>query len=198
MNKNMITVKNPQLPPFLLPVEKVYSSVTGDAIISGTIMKGEVHTGDTMEIVGSLAPSSGQSVVCSAIEINRKIEDNARAGDKVSILLSKEFSLEDITVGQVLAAPGKFGAYNLFVAECSFGSLENEITADSHMAFHIYNADIAGSVELPKDMRAITSGSTAELAVQLIYHLALFPDLPFSIRQNGKNIGNGIITKVLR
>jgi elongation factor Tu len=185
--------------PFLMPVEDVFSITGRGTVATGRIETGVVHTGDEVELVG-LGASSRKSVV-TGVEMFRKILDDGEAGDNVGLLL-RGVDKKEIKRGMVLAKPGSITPHTKF--EASVYILKKE-EGGRHTPFHnqyrpqfyLRTLDITGEITLPEGTEMIMPGDNVHIIVELIYPVALNQGLQFAIREGGRTVGAGQVTKII-
>jgi elongation factor Tu len=185
--------------PFLMPVEDVFSITGRGTVATGRIETGVVHTGDEVELVG-LGAQSRKSVV-TGVEMFRKILDDGEAGDNVGLLL-RGVDKKEIKRGMVLAKPGSITPHTKF--EASVYILKKE-EGGRHTPFHnqyrpqfyLRTLDITGEITLPAGTEMIMPGDNVTIIVELIYPVALNQGLRFAIREGGRTVGAGQVTKII-
>jgi elongation factor Tu len=185
--------------PFLMPVEDVFSITGRGTVATGRIETGVVHTGDEVEMVG-LGAQSRKSVV-TGVEMFRKILDDGEAGDNVGLLL-RGVDKKEIKRGMVLAKPGSITPHTKF--EASVYILKKE-EGGRHTPFHnqyrpqfyLRTLDITGEITLPAGTEMIMPGDNVKITVELIYPVAINVGLQFAIREGGRTVGAGQVTKIV-
>ncbi|KPJ57321.1 elongation factor Tu [Parcubacteria bacterium DG_74_2] len=185
--------------PFLMAIEDVMSITGRGTVATGRIERGVTHPNDEIELVG-IKPTIKTVVV--SIEMFRKTLDEGRAGDNVGILL-RGLKKEDIARGQVLAKPGTVTPHTefetqVYVLTKEEGGRHTPFFAGYKPQFYFRTADITGDVELPKGTEMVMPGDTVNLKVKLIVPAALEEKQRFAIREGGKTIGAGVVTKILK
>ncbi|MCD6178232.1 elongation factor Tu [bacterium] len=185
--------------PFLMAIEDVFSIAGRGTVPTGRIERGIVRPGDEVEIVG-LRPTQ-KSVVVS-IEMFNKTLDEGRAGDNVGILL-RGIKKEDIERGQVLAKPGSITPHTEFEAEVYVltkeeGGRHTPFFSGYKPQFYIRTTDVTGEVTLPEGTEMVMPGDTVTLKVKLIAPVALEEKQRFAIREGGKTVGAGVVTKIIK
>jgi len=184
--------------PFLMPVEDVFGIKGRGTVVTGRIERGQVKTGDEVEIVGITAT---RKVVVTGVEMFRKTLDSGIAGDNVGCLL-RGIEREDIERGQVLAKPGsitphtKFDA-TVYVLSKDEGGRHTPFFNGYRPQFYFRTTDVTGSVDLPSGVEMIMPGDNTNLTVNLITPIALEEGLRFAIREGGRTVGAGVVTKIL-
>ncbi len=184
---------------FLMAVEDVFSIEGRGTVATGRIERGVVKSGEEIEIVG-LRPTAKTTVV--SIEMFNKILDEGQAGDNAGILL-RGTKKDDIERGQVLAKPGTITPHTEFEAEVYIlskdeGGRHTPFFKGYKPQFYIRTTDVTGDVELPEGVEMVMPGDTANLTVKLIAPIALEDQQRFAIREGGKTVGAGVVTKVIK
>ena len=185
--------------PFLMPIEDIFSITGRGTVATGRIETGVVRVGDAVEIVG-LGEEPKNSVV-TGVEMFRKILDEGEAGDNVGILL-RGIDKKEIKRGQVLAHPGVIHPHEKFQAEIYVlkkdeGGRHTPFKNHYRPQFFIRTLDITGEITLPEGVEMVMPGDNVTIAVELIYPVALNEGLRFAIREGGRTVGAGQVTKVL-
>jgi len=183
---------------FLMPVEDVFSISGRGTVVTGRVERGVCKVGDEIEIVG-LKPT--QKTVCTGTEMFRKLLDQVQAGDNVGILL-RGTKREDVERGQVLAKPGSITPHTKF--ECEVYVLSKEEGGRHTPFFNGYRpqfyfrtTDVTGSLELPTGTEMVMPGDNIKMVVALIAPIAMEEKLRFAIREGGRTVGAGVVTKIL-
>lgn len=184
--------------PFLMPIEDVFSIKGRGTVVTGRISRGEVNVNDTIEIVGL---KKTVSTVVTGVEMFRKQLDKGIAGDNVGILL-RGVEKTDVERGQVLAKPGSVTPHTEFEAEAYIltkeeGGRHTPFFSGYKPQFYIRTTDVTGEVALPKGVEMIMPGDNAKIVAKLIQPVALEEGLQFAIREGGKTVGAGVITKII-
>ncbi len=185
--------------PFLVSVEDVFSIEGRGTVATGRVERGIVHPNDAAEIVG-LRPT--QKTVVVSVEMFNKSLDEGRAGDNVGILL-RGLKKEDVERGQVLAKPGSITPHTEFEGEIYIltkeeGGRHTPFFSGYKPQFYFRTTDVTGDVTLPQGTEMVMPGDTANLTVKLIGPIAMEEKQKFAIREGGKTVGAGIITKVIK
>ena len=185
--------------PFLMPIEDIFSITGRGTVATGRIETGVVRVGDAVEIVG-LGEEPKSSVV-TGVEMFRKILDEGEAGDNVGILL-RGIDKKEIKRGQVLAHPGVIHPHERFQAEIYVlkkdeGGRHTPFKNHYRPQFFIRTLDITGEITLPEGVEMVMPGDNVTITVDLIYPVALNEGLRFAIREGGRTVGAGQVTKVL-
>ncbi|WP_343191847.1 elongation factor Tu [Buchnera aphidicola] len=184
--------------PFLLPIEDVFSISGRGTVVTGRVEKGVIKVGEEVEIVGIKSTSK---TICTGVEMFRKLLDEGRAGENVGILL-RGTKRDDIERGQVLAKPGSITPHKKFSSKVYILSKEE---GGRHTAFfkgyrpqfYFRTTDVTGLIELPDSMEMVMPGDNVELTVTLICPIAMTEGLRFAIREGGKTVGAGIVSKII-
>ena len=183
--------------PLLMAVEDVFSIKGRGTVATGRIERGKVKINDSVEIVG-LKPT--KKVVVTGVEMFRKMLDEGQAGDNVGILL-RGVEREDIERGQVIAALGSITPHTEFETEIyaltkEEGGRHTPFMKGYKPQFYIRTTDVTGEVELPKDTEMVMPGDTVSVTVKLIQPVAMEEKMRFAIREGGKTVGAGVVTKI--
>ncbi|MEM2914406.1 MAG: elongation factor Tu [Candidatus Bathyarchaeia archaeon] len=184
--------------PFLMPVEDVFSISGRGTVATGRIERGVIRPGDEVDIVGI---RETKRTVATSVEMFRKVLDEGRAGDNVGILL-RGIGKDEVERGQVLAAPNSITPHKRFESEVYVlskeeGGRHKPFFSGYRPQFYFRTADITGVITLPKDREMVMPGENIKMTVDLIYPIALEEGLRFAIREGGKTIGAGVVTKIL-
>ena len=184
--------------PFLMPIEDVFSITGRGTVVTGRIEQGKVSVGDTVEIVG-LADTSSTTV--TGVEMFRKLLDSGEAGDNVGVLL-RGTKKEDVERGQVLSAPGSITPHTKFEAQVYVlskeeGGRHTPFFDNYRPQFYFRTTDVTGSVSLPGGVEMVMPGDNTEMEVELIQPIAMDEGLKFAIREGGRTVGAGRVTKIL-
>ena len=185
--------------PFLMPIEDVFSIEGRGTVATGRIERGIVNSNEEVEIVG-LRPT--QKTVAVSVEMFNKSLDEGRAGDNVGILL-RGLKKEDIERGQVLAKPGSITPHTEFEGEVYIltkeeGGRHTPFFSGYKPQLYIRTSDVTGEVTLPKGTEMVMPGDTANLKIKLIAPTALEEKQKFAIREGGKTVGAGVVTKIIK
>jgi elongation factor Tu len=183
--------------PFLMPIEDIFSIEGRGTVVTGRIERGRVKVNDEIEIVG-LKPTA--KTVVTGIEMFQKTLDDGQAGDNVGVLL-RGLKKEDVERGQVLAKPGSVTPHSDFDAEVYVlskeeGGRHSPFFKGYKPQFYIRTTDVTGEVTLPEGMEMVMPGDTVKLNVKLITPVALEEKQRFAIREGGKTVGAGVVSKI--
>jgi len=184
--------------PFLMPVEDVFSISGRGTVVTGRIEKGIVKVGEEVEIVG-IRPV--QKTVCTGVEMFRKLLDQGQAGDNVGVLL-RGTKREDVERGQVLCKPGSITPHTKFTAEAYIlskeeGGRHTPFFSNYRPQFYFRTTDVTGVIKLREGVEMIMPGDNAELDVELITPIAMDQGLRFAIREGGRTVGAGVVSKII-
>jgi elongation factor Tu len=187
----------PKDKPFLMPVEDVFSISGRGTVATGRVEQGVVKTGEELEIVGI---KETKKTVCTGVEMFRKILDTGEAGDNIGALL-RGIEREDIERGQVLAKPGSVTPHTEFEAQAYVlkkeeGGRHTPFFTKYRPQFYFRTTDVTGEVTLPSGTEMVMPGDDAKFDVKLITPIAMNEKLNFAIREGGKTVGAGVVTKI--
>ena len=188
----------PKDKPFLMPIEDVFSISGRGTVVTGRIEAGVIKTGEEMEIIGIKAT---QKSVCTGVEMFRKLLDSGEAGDNVGILL-RGIEREQVERGQVLAKPGSIKPHTKFEAQAYIlkkeeGGRHTPFFTKYRPQFYFRTTDVTGEVLLPAGVEMIMPGDDAKMTVTLITPIAMDNNLKFAIREGGRTVGAGVVTKII-
>jgi elongation factor Tu len=184
--------------PFLMPIEDVFSISGRGTVVTGKVERGVLRPGEEVEIVG-LRPTI--KTVATSIEMFRKILDEALPGDNIGVLL-RGVGKDDVERGQVLAKPGSIKPHTKFKAEVYVlkkeeGGRHTPFFNGYRPQFYFRTTDVTGVVKLPEGVEMVMPGDNVELEVELIKPVALEEGLRFAIREGGRTVGAGVVTKII-
>ena len=184
--------------PFLMPVEDVFSISGRGTVATGRIESGVIKTGEEVEIVGI---KETKKSVCTGVEMFRKLLDSGEAGDNVGILL-RGIERSDIERGQVLCKPGSITPHTKFEAQAYVlkkdeGGRHTPFFTKYRPQFYFRTTDVTGEVELPAGTEMVMPGDDAKFTVKLITPIAMSEQLNFAIREGGRTVGAGVVTKII-
>ncbi len=185
--------------PFLMPIEDIFSIEGRGTVVTGRVERGKVKVNEEVEIVG-LKPTA--KTVITGIEMFNKLLDEGMAGDNIGALL-RGLKKEDVERGQVIAKPGTVTPHTEFEAEVYVlskeeGGRHSPFFAGYKPQFYIRTTDVTGEVTLPQGMEMVMPGDTVKLSVKLISPVALEEKQRFAIREGGKTVGAGAVTKITK
>jgi elongation factor Tu len=184
--------------PFLMPVEDVFSISGRGTVVTGRIERGIVKVNDDVEIVG-LRPTT--KTICTGVEMFRKLLDEGQAGDNVGVLL-RGTKREEVERGQVLCKPGSIKPHTKFECEVYVltkveGGRHTPFFKGYRPQFYFRTTDVTGNVELPAGVEMVMPGDNIKMVVELISPIAMEDGLRFAIREGGKTVGAGVVSKIL-
>jgi len=184
--------------PFLLPVEDVFSITGRGTVATGRIERGVIKVGEEAEIVGF---GSDKKTVVTGVEMFRKLLDQGQAGDNVGLLL-RGVDKKEIERGMVLAKPGSLKPHTKFEAEVYVlnkdeGGRHTPFFKGYRPQFYFRTTDVTGSVELPSGTEMVMPGDNISMTIELITPIAMEEQVRFAIREGGRTVGAGVVTKIL-
>ncbi|OGA27348.1 MAG: translation elongation factor Tu, partial [Betaproteobacteria bacterium RIFCSPLOWO2_12_61_14] len=184
--------------PFLMPVEDVFSISGRGTVVTGRVERGVVKVGEEIEIVGLKATLK---TVCTGVEMFRKLLDEGQAGDNIGVLL-RGTKREEVERGQVLAKPGSITPHTKFECEVYIlskeeGGRHTPFFSNYRPQFYFRTTDVTGSVVLPEGTEMVMPGDNTRMVVSLIAPIAMEEGLRFAIREGGKTVGAGVVSKVI-
>jgi elongation factor Tu len=185
--------------PFLMPIEDVFSITGRGTVVTGKIEQGVVHVSDEIEIVG-IRPTV--KTTCTGVEMFRKLLDEGQAGDNVGVLL-RGTKKEEVSRGQVLAKPGSITPHTNFEAQVYVltkeeGGRHKPFFTNYRPQFYFRTTDVTGTIQLPDGVEVCMPGDNTEMTVELIAPIAMDEGLLFAIREGGRTVGSGRVTKILK
>jgi elongation factor Tu len=184
--------------PFLLPIEDVFSISGRGTVVTGRVERGIVKVGDEVEIVG-LRPTT--KTTCTGVEMFRKLLDQGQAGDNVGVLL-RGTKREEVERGQVLCVPGSVKPHSYFESEVYVlskeeGGRHTPFFNNYRPQFYFRTTDVTGAMELPEGVEMVMPGDNVKVKVKLISPIAMEEGLRFAIREGGRTVGAGVVSKIL-
>ena len=190
--------ERPRDKPFLMPIEDVFSISGRGTVVTGRIERGIVKVGEEIEIVGLKATVK---TTCTGVEMFRKLLDQGEAGDNVGCLL-RGVAREDVERGQVLAKPGSINPHTKFKAEAYIltkeeGGRHTPFFTNYRPQFYFRTTDVTGVVSLPEGTEMVMPGDNVTMSVELIAPIAMDEGLRFAIREGGRTVGAGVVSKIL-
>ena len=185
--------------PFLMPVEDVFTITGRGTVATGRVERGTVKVGDTVEIIGM--NDSGKQTVITGVEMFRKLLDQAESGDNVGLLL-RGIQRNEIERGQVLAKPGTIHPHTEFTAEVYVlkkeeGGRHTPFFNGYRPQFYFRTTDVTGTIELPQGVEMVMPGDNVKMTIQLITPIAIEQGLRFAIREGGRTVGAGVVSKII-
>src|SRR6478672_10364472 len=183
---------------FLLPVEDVFSISGRGTVVTGRVERGVIKVGEEIEIVGI---RDTQKTTCTGVEMFRKLLDQGQAGDNVGVLL-RGTKREDVERGQVLCKPGSITPHTKFVAEAYIltkeeGGRHTPFFTNYRPQFYFRTTDVTGIIQLKEGVEMVMPGDNVELNVELITPIAMEEKLRFAIREGGRTVGSGVVSKIV-
>ena len=185
--------------PFLMPIEDVMSITGRGTVVTGKVEQGQVKVGEEVEIVGL---RNTQKSTVTGVEMFRKLLDEGRAGDNIGALL-RGIKKEDVERGQVLAKPGSITPHtnfeaNVYVLTKEEGGRHKPFFNNYRPQFYFRTTDVTGSITLPEGTEMVMPGDNTEMTVELQKPIAMDEGLLFAIREGGRTVGSGRVTKILK
>jgi elongation factor Tu len=185
--------------PFLMPIEDVFTITGRGTVVTGKVEQGVVHTGDEVEIVGI---KETQKTICTGVEMFRKILDEGQAGDNIGALL-RGTKKEQVERGQVLCKPGSITPHTNFEGQVYIltkeeGGRHKPFFNNYRPQFYFRTTDVTGHITLPEGTEMVMPGDNTPMTVELISPIAMDEGLRFSIREGGRTVGAGQVTKILK
>jgi elongation factor Tu len=185
--------------PFLMPIEDVFTITGRGTVVTGRVERGIVKVNEEIEIVGIRDTTK---TVCTGVEMFRKLLDEGRAGDNIGALL-RGTKKEDVERGQVLAKPGSITPHTNFDAQVYIltkeeGGRHTPFFGNYRPQFYFRTTDITGAIQLPEGTEMVMPGDNTEMVVELIAPIAMEEGLRFAIREGGRTVGAGRVTKILK
>ena len=185
--------------PFLMPIEDIFSIQGRGTVVTGRIERGEVKVNDEMEIVGI---RDTEKTVCTGVEMFRKLLDEGKAGENVGVLL-RGTKMEDVERGQVLSAPGSITPHTKFEAQVYVlskeeGGRHTPFFKGYRPQFYVRTTDVTGEVTLPDGVEMVMPGDDIAVTVELISPVAMEDGMKFAIREGGRTVGAGVVSKIIQ
>jgi elongation factor Tu len=185
--------------PFLMPVEDVFTITGRGTVVTGRVERGVVKVGETIEIIGI---RDTQTTTCTGVEMFRKLLDQGQAGDNIGALL-RGIKKDDVERGQVLAKPGSITPHTDFTSEVYVltkeeGGRHTPFFTGYRPQFYFRTTDITGSVNLPEGVEMVMPGDNIEMTVELIHPIAMEEGLRFAIREGGRTVASGVVSKIVK
>lgn len=185
--------------PFLMPIEDVFSISGRGTVVTGRIERGIVKVGEEIEIVGL---KDTVKTTCTGVEMFRKLLDEGRAGDNVGVLL-RGTKREDVERGQVLSKPGSITPHTIFEAEAYIltkeeGGRHTPFFANYRPQFYFRTTDVTGMIALPEGKEMVMPGDNVKITIELIAPIAMDEGLRFAIREGGRTVGAGVVSKIVK
>jgi elongation factor Tu len=191
------TPERPVDQAFLMPIEDVFSISGRGTVVTGRIERGVIHVGDEIEIIGL---RDTVKTTCTGVEMFRKLLDQGEAGDNVGLLL-RGIDREGVERGQVLAKPGSITPHAKFEAEAYIltkeeGGRHTPFFSNYRPQFYFRTTDVTGVVTLKEGTEMVMPGDNVEVSVELITPIAMEEKLRFAIREGGRTVGAGVVSKI--
>jgi elongation factor Tu len=185
--------------PFLMPIEDVFSISGRGTVVTGRVERGVVKVGEEVEIVGIKAT---QKTTVTGVEMFRKLLDQGQAGDNIGALI-RGIDRDQVERGQVLCKPGSITPHTEFTAEAYIltkdeGGRHTPFFANYRPQFYFRTTDVTGVVSLPEGTEMVMPGDNVNISVQLIVPIAMEEKLRFAIREGGRTVGSGVVTKIVK
>ena len=185
--------------PFLMPIEDVFSITGRGTVVTGKVEQGVIHVGDDVEIVGI---RDTQKTTCTGVEMFRKLLDEGQAGDNIGALI-RGIDKDGVERGQVLCKPGSITPHTSFEATVYVltkdeGGRHKPFFSNYRPQFFFRTTDITGTIELPEGTEMCMPGDNTDMTVELIHPIAMDEGLRFAIREGGRTVGAGRVTKILK
>jgi elongation factor Tu len=184
--------------PFLMPIEDVFSISGRGTVVTGRVERGIVKVGDEIEIIGI---RDTQKTVCTGVEMFRKLLDQGQAGDNIGALL-RGIDKDAVERGQVLCKPGSVTPHKKFEAEAYVltkeeGGRHTPFFTNYRPQFYFRTTDVTGIVQLPEGTEMVMPGDNVKMTIELITPIAMEEKLRFAIREGGRTVGAGVVSKIL-
>ena len=185
--------------PFLMPIEDVFTITGRGTVVTGRVEQGRVNVGDEIEIIGI---RDTQKTTCTGVEMFRKLLDSGQAGDNIGALL-RGTKREDVERGQVLCKPGSITPHTnfegqVYVLTKEEGGRHKPFFNNYRPQFYFRTTDVTGTIELPSGTEMVMPGDNVEMTVELGKPIAMDEGLRFAIREGGRTVGAGRVTKILK
>jgi elongation factor Tu len=185
--------------PFLMPIEDVFSITGRGTVVTGKVEQGIINTGDEVEIVGI---KDTQKTTCTGVEMFRKLLDQGQAGDNIGALL-RGTKKEEVERGQVLCKPGSITPHTNFEAQVyvltqAEGGRHKPFFSNYRPQFYFRTTDVTGNIVLPEGTEMCMPGDNTTMTVELIHPIAMDEGLRFAIREGGRTVGAGRVTKIIK
>mgnify|MGYP003307123052 FL=1 len=182
-----------------MPIEDIFSIQGRGTVVTGRIERGEVKVNDEMEIVGI---KDTEKTVCTGVEMFRKLLDEGKAGENVGVLL-RGTKREDVERGQVLSAPGSITPHTKFEAQVYVlskeeGGRHTPFFKGYRPQFYVRTTDVTGEVTLPEGVEMVMPGDDVAVTVELISPVAMEDGMKFAIREGGRTVGAGVVSKIIQ
>jgi elongation factor Tu len=185
--------------PFLMPIEDVFTITGRGTVVTGRVESGVIHVGDKVELVGMSTET--KSTVVTGVEMFRKILDEGQAGDNIGLLL-RGIDKDEVERGMVVAAPGSITPHTEFEAEVYVltkeeGGRHTPFFSGYRPQFYFRTTDVTGELHLPEGVEMVMPGDNIRIRAKLITPIAMAEQLRFAIREGGRTVGAGVVSKII-
>jgi elongation factor Tu len=185
--------------PFLMPIEDVFTITGRGTVVTGAVAQGRVHTGDKVQLVG--IKSETKETVVTGVEMFRKTLDEGQAGDNIGLLL-RGIEREEVERGMVAAKPGSITPHthfeaNVYVLTKEEGGRHTPFFNGYRPQFYFRTTDVTGSIDLPEGVEMVMPGDNIKMVCKLITPIAMNENLRFAVREGGRTVGAGVVTKII-
>jgi elongation factor Tu len=185
--------------PFLMPIEDVFTITGRGTVVTGAVAQGRVHTGDKVQLVG--IKSETKETVVTGVEMFRKTLDEGQAGDNIGLLL-RGIEREEVERGMVAAKPGSITPHthfeaNVYVLTKEEGGRHTPFFNGYRPQFYFRTTDVTGSIDLPEGVEMVMPGDNIKMVCKLITPIAMNENLRFAVREGGRTVGAGVVTKIV-
>ena len=185
--------------PFLMPIEDVFTITGRGTVVTGAVAQGRVHTGDKVQLVG--IKSETKETVVTGVEMFRKTLDEGQAGDNIGLLL-RGIEREEVERGMVAAKPGSITPHthfeaNVYVLTKEEGGRHTPFFKGYRPQFYFRTTDVTGSIDLPEGVEMVMPGDNIKMVCKLITPIAMNENLRFAVREGGRTVGAGVVTKIV-
>jgi len=185
--------------PFLMPIEDVFTITGRGTVVTGAVAQGRIHTGDKVQLVG--IKSETKETVVTGVEMFRKTLDEGQAGDNIGLLL-RGIEREEVERGMVAAKPGSITPHthfeaNVYVLTKEEGGRHTPFFNGYRPQFYFRTTDVTGSIELPQGVEMVMPGDNIVMTCKLITPIAMNENLRFAVREGGRTVGAGVVTKII-
>ena len=199
IDENIPQPERPKDLPFLMPIEDVFSISGRGTVVTGRVERGVIKVGEEVEIVGIRETSK---TTCTGVEMFRKLLDQGEAGDNIGALL-RGTKRDDVERGQVLAKPGSITPHTEFQSECYIlskdeGGRHTPFFSEYRPQFYFRTTDVTGTIALPEGTEMVMPGDNVRIDVKLIAPIAMDEGLRFAIREGGRTVGAGVVSKITK
>ncbi|HLS74749.1 MAG TPA: EF-Tu/IF-2/RF-3 family GTPase, partial [Actinomycetaceae bacterium] len=200
VDENVPTPQRDVDKPFLMPIEDVFTITGRGTVVTGRVERGVLNVNDEVEIVGIKEKSTRTTI--TGVEMFRKLLDTAEAGENVGLLL-RGTKREEVERGQVVVKPGSITPHTQFEAQVYIlskdeGGRHNPFYSNYRPQFYFRTTDVTGVIQLPEGTEMVMPGDNTEMTVDLIQPIAMEEGLGFAIREGGRTVGSGRVTKILK